>query len=111
MPNIPTRLGSLGGRRVSAGAVAIAIRNMAGRKLEPDQEVAIIDFAAWFVGFFNEMLQTTLVANVLGTGPVPTFAPPYVPVGPVIAGTAIGLPGFLLGGGPLTPSARPAPPV
>jgi hypothetical protein len=27
------------------------------------------------------------VAQVMGTGPVPTFAPPYVPVGPVVGGT------------------------
>lgn len=29
---------------------------------------------------------STMVTNVLGAGPVPTFAPPYVPLGPVIGG-------------------------
>jgi hypothetical protein len=28
----------------------------------------------------------TMVTNVLGTGPIPTFAPPFVPVGPVVGG-------------------------
>ena len=30
--------------------------------------------------------SSQLVMQVLGTGPVPTFAPPYVPVGPVVGG-------------------------
>lgn len=36
---------------------------------------------------------STMVTNVLGTGPVPTFAPPYVPVGPVVGGIANMTPG------------------
>ena len=36
---------------------------------------------------------STMVTNVLGTGPVPTFAPPYVPVGPVVGGVANMTPG------------------
>jgi hypothetical protein len=39
---------------------------------------------------------TTLVQNVLGTGPIPTFAPPFVPVGPVVGGTSIPTPGVLV---------------
>lgn len=35
----------------------------------------------------------TLVTNVLGTGPVPTFAPPIVPVGPVVGGVGNMIPG------------------
>ncbi len=38
---------------------------------------------------------TTLVKNVIGTGPVPTFAPPVVPVGPVLGGIGNGPPGCL----------------
>lgn len=36
---------------------------------------------------------STMVTNVLGTGPVPTFAPPYVPVGPVVGGIGNMTPG------------------
>lgn len=36
---------------------------------------------------------TSMVTNVLGTGPVPTFAPPYVPVGPVVGGVGNMTPG------------------
>jgi len=38
-------------------------------------------------------MASTTVTNVLGTGPVPTFAPPYVPVGPVVAGVGTMPPG------------------
>ena len=34
-----------------------------------------------------------MVTNMLGTGPVPTFAPPYVPLGPVVGGIATMPPG------------------
>jgi hypothetical protein len=33
---------------------------------------------------------------VLGKGPIPTFAPPFVPVGPVVMGDNIGAPGHVL---------------
>ncbi len=36
---------------------------------------------------------STMVTNVLGTGPIPTFAPPYVPVGPVVGGVGTMPPG------------------
>ncbi len=36
---------------------------------------------------------STQVTNVLGTGPVPSFAPPYVPVGPVVGGVGTMTPG------------------
>ena len=36
---------------------------------------------------------TTMVTNVLGSGPVPSFAPPIVPLGPVVAGFATMSPG------------------
>ncbi len=42
---------------------------------------------------FTLFKATTLVQNVLGTGPIPTFAPPFVPVGPVVGGTSIPTPG------------------
>lgn len=36
---------------------------------------------------------STMVTNVLGIGPVPTFAPPVVPAGPVVAGVGAMAPG------------------
>jgi hypothetical protein len=43
---------------------------------------------------YNLWKVSTQVMNVMPTlAPVPTFAPPYVPVGPVVGGVAIMLPG------------------
>ena len=45
---------------------------------------------------FQSRVLMSQVKLVLGSGPVPTFAPPYVPVGPVVGGTASSPPGALL---------------
>ena len=39
---------------------------------------------------------STQVTNVLGFGPIPTFAPPVVPMGPVVGGSGNMLPGGLV---------------
>lgn len=50
-------------------------------------------------GGFSQAVRTWLmvqmVTQVMGTGPVPTFAPPFVPAGPVVNGTIIPQPGHL----------------
>jgi hypothetical protein len=45
---------------------------------------------------FTLWLAAQQVSLVLGTGPIPTFAPPLVPAGPVVAGQTIAAPGHLL---------------
>jgi len=52
-----------------------------------------VAIASAFERVFNLWQVSTMVTNVLGTGPVPTFAPPYVPVGPVVGGVGTMLPG------------------
>ena len=42
---------------------------------------------------FKIWQTSTQVTNVLGTGPVPSFAPPYSPVGPVVGGVGTMAPG------------------
>ena len=37
-----------------------------------------------------------MVQLVLGKGPIPTFAPPFVPVGPVVMGDNLAIPGHLM---------------
>jgi hypothetical protein len=44
---------------------------------------------------FLMWLPMQQVMNVLGKGPVPTFAPPFVPVGPVLGGDNLPIPGHL----------------
>lgn len=45
---------------------------------------------------FLMWLPQQQVMLVLGKGPIPTFAPPYVPVGPVVGGDNIAAPGHLM---------------
>jgi peptidoglycan hydrolase-like protein with peptidoglycan-binding domain len=45
--------------------------------------------------FFLVWITSQMVHNVLGQGPVPSFAPPFVPVGPVVGGFVISTPGHL----------------
>ena len=42
---------------------------------------------------FTIWLATQTVSNVMGQGPVPSYAPPYVPVGPVVKGAVVAAPG------------------
>jgi len=41
-------------------------------------------------------LASQMVMLVLGKGPIPSFAPPFVPVGPVVGGDNIAAPGHLM---------------
>jgi hypothetical protein len=41
-------------------------------------------------------IASQMVMLVLGKGPIPSFAPPYVPVGPVVGGENIATPGHLM---------------
>jgi hypothetical protein len=45
---------------------------------------------------FVMWLPAQQVMLVLGKGPIPTFAPPFVPVGPVVMGDNIAIPGHLM---------------
>ena len=47
------------------------------------------------VNYFISWLTAQNVMMVMGMGPVPTFNPPYVPVGPVVNGAVIPSPGHL----------------
>jgi hypothetical protein len=42
--------------------------------------------ANWVDASFSEWKAGVKMVGLLGQGPVPTFAPPYVPIGPVVAG-------------------------
>ena len=44
---------------------------------------------------FMAWLPMQQVMNVMGTGSIPTFAPPFVPVGPVVMGNNLPIPGHL----------------
>jgi hypothetical protein len=67
------------------------------KEKDPDKQYeALHDGIATVVSAaFMLWLPAQQVMNVLGKGPIPTFAPPYVPVGPVVMGDNIAIPGHL----------------
>jgi hypothetical protein len=95
MPNVPVPVIAL--TQVTAPVSKSALKGqMIGQLGDPTalhhQELfdAIADA---FEKCFLLWQTSTMVTNVLGTGPIPTFAPPYVPVGPVIGGVGTMVPG------------------
>jgi hypothetical protein len=94
-PNIPCPFAALMQVPVSISANVMKMQ-MVGQLADPTapfhQELfeSICDA---FEKTYNLWKTTTMVTNVLGTGPVPTFAPPYVPVGPVVGGVGNMTPG------------------
>lgn len=60
---------------------------------------AVDVFAAAAASAFTDWTATQMVTLVLGRGNVPTYAPPYVPVGPVVTGDIIPGQHFTTGGG------------
>ncbi|MBI1757076.1 MAG: hypothetical protein HYR64_08235 [Fimbriimonas ginsengisoli] len=102
MPNVPMPIGAC----VSRGLGALQIDSLANRivtKLgtaaaSTEAKSAVRDFAMWFSLSFTVWSMSAPVMLVMGKGPVPTFAPPYVPVGPVVMGDIIAAPGHLMNG-------------
>jgi hypothetical protein len=79
--------------------LSAALRPFA-REIGGAAEPAIRALAEWVESSFKEWKNTVMLVGILGRGPVPTFAPPYVPVGPVVMGDSIS------GGGPIFAGPR-----
>lgn len=97
MPNIPIPLIAL--VSVDASLSPGALKGMMMANLGDPTALHAADLFDAVAQAFNTVFTlykaTTPVKNVLGTGPIPTFAPPFVPVGPVVGGIGTGLPGCL----------------
>jgi hypothetical protein len=94
-PNIPCPVIALTQVTVSVSASMLKTQMM-GLLGDPNAPYAAELFdaiASAFEKVFQLWQATTMVTNVLGTGPVPTFAPPFVPVGPVLGGVGTMTPG------------------
>jgi len=95
-PNIPLPLITLS----SPGEAALSAEALKGMMVsylaDPAANHAMDLFDALSKAFntlFQVFKASTMVQNVLGMGPIPTFVPPFVPVGPVLAGWVIPKPG------------------
>ena len=104
MPNVPTPLITCPSGMMSMIASPQMMKTEMGNALDgglkskdPDKHyeglheaiatVLSLAFVAW--------LPQQMVMLVMGKGSIPTFAPPYVPVGPVVMGDIISAPGHL----------------
>ncbi len=95
MPNLPTPVISLTQVTVSVSKSMLKaqmVANLGDPRALHHQELFDC-IASSFEQCFLMWQTSTMVTNVLGTGPVPTFAPPFVPVGPVVAGVGNMAPG------------------
>jgi hypothetical protein len=105
MPNIPTPLIAC----VSAKMTDIVMPNTMKSEMisafdsdlkqkdKEKQHEALFDAIATVLALsFMMWLPMQQVMLVLGKGPVPTYAPPFVPVGPVMGGDNIATPGHLM---------------
>ena len=88
-PNVPTPLRSLA--QDFSGLAPVPLANSIKARIGdaanwPGGNEAINEFCAWFNAGFVGWLNYSVIRSVMGSGPVPQFAPPSVPVGPVIGG-------------------------
>jgi hypothetical protein len=94
-PNVPCPFAALVQVPVSISCNVLKMQ-MVAQLADPQAPFAPELFEAISDAFekcYNLWKVSTMVTNVLGTGPVPTFAPPYVPVGPVVGGIGTMTPG------------------
>ena len=92
---------SAGEHRLSAAMLSprliTALRAPAGRDVA-GLDGAINELASWVEASFRDWKLTAQVVVVMGKGPIPSYAPPYVPVGPVVMGDNISGPGHVIAG-------------
>jgi hypothetical protein len=97
-PNDPTPLTRCLSRGVAAmGAGTLKyrlVREISGKTTYHEQFSSAM--SSMISTAFTQWLPAQMVTNVLAKGPVPSFAPPYVPVGPVVGGDNIAAPGHLM---------------
>ena len=98
MPNVPTPLIACVSAGMSAMATPAKLKQNLTQKLagKMDFHDQFSDaMAEMIAAAFTLWLPAQMVTQVMGKGPIPTFAPPYVPVGPVVNGDNIAIPGHL----------------
>ena len=99
MPNIPMPLLMCPSAMMAEMTVASKLKkamvdNYGDKKALHHEELFDAIATGLTVAFLLWVLSQQIM-NVLGKGPIPTFAPPYIPVGPVIGGDNIAVPGHL----------------
>ncbi len=105
MPNIPTPLIACPSAMIARITVPMQLKSEMVNALDggvknddkDKQHEALFEAIATVLAMaFMVWLAAQQVMLVLGKGPIPTFAPPFVPVGPVVMGDNIAVPGHLM---------------
>ena len=96
-PNVPALLQTCAppGAFLNEPTLKIAMDQKLGGVDLPYKAELAASFAAALAGAFQLWTTSQMITNVLGTGNVPSFAPPASPIGPVVAGVGNGPPGVL----------------
>jgi len=107
MPNVPTPLiacpSSQQAKLMVASELARALKDsLPAAARTPLTEGLMDNLAACLALGFTMWLPSQQVMLVMGKGPVPSYAPPYVPVGPVVSGDIIAVAGHLVNGSGLS---------
>jgi hypothetical protein len=93
-PNVPTPLSTLpsaGAQGMTPPALAKKVESSMGVAANTQEaKNAVKRFATDLGGRFVMCLGNCILINVMGSGPIPTFAPPMIPVGPVVNGSCSG---------------------
>lgn len=104
MPNVPTPLIACVSPMITKITTPMDMKKEMDNALDsglkdkdPDKQYEALHdaIATALSAAFMLWLPAQMVMNVMGKGPVPTFAPPYVPVGPVVMGDNLPIPGHL----------------
>jgi hypothetical protein len=104
MPNVPTPLIACPSAQMASICAPMQLKSAMDDALDgglkdkdKDKQYEALHDAITTVlsAAFTMWLPAQQVMLVMGKGPIPTFAPPYVPVGPVVGGDIISIPGHL----------------
>lgn len=100
MPNIPMPLiacvAQHSSKLTSAHQLGTSIKAALSNEFDlPEIDQFLDTLSVRMANYFMTWLASQQVMMVMGMGPVPTYAPPFVPVGPVVAGYIIPSPGHL----------------
>jgi len=98
VPNIPfplIALPSAGEDQLLPASLHCAMENALGDSEALHASNLFKSLALAFALVFFQFKISTIVSNLMGMGPIPTFAPPFAPVGPVVAGNVLPIPGVI----------------
>ena len=91
---IPLNAATFNRDLLKADVLKVQILSRLGKwKQDPDAQKAVERFAEWFDETFTSAMTKSQICNLMGQGPVPTYAPPKIPTGSVVTGSIISSPG------------------